>query len=91
MADKARDPRAQAVLPTVASVWEKLANQRGYQRVSRHMVDLVYRLDGDPGDAGGARSGWLGARSALSCETDEPRAFAPLTSPRTCRSAADPP
>ena len=48
MADKARDPRAQAVLATVASVWEKLANQRGYQRVSRHMVDLVYRLDATP-------------------------------------------
>ena len=38
----------QAVLATVASVWEKLANQRGYQRVSRHMVDLVYRLDATP-------------------------------------------
>ena len=48
MADKARDPRAQAVLATVASVWEKLANQRGYQHVSRHMVDLVYRLDAAP-------------------------------------------
>jgi uncharacterized protein (DUF2062 family) len=44
----ARDPRAQAVLATVASVWEKLANQRGYQRVSRHMADLVYRLDATP-------------------------------------------
>jgi hypothetical protein len=45
LANKARDPRAQAVLAKLASVWEKLADQRGYQRVSRHMVDLVYRLD----------------------------------------------
>jgi hypothetical protein len=48
MADKARDPRAQAVLATVATVWEKLANQRGHQRVSQRMVDLVYRLDAIP-------------------------------------------
>jgi hypothetical protein len=45
LANKARDPRAQAVLAKLANVWEKLADQRGYQRVSRHMVDLVYRLD----------------------------------------------
>jgi hypothetical protein len=45
LANKARDPRAQAVLAQVAKVWEKLADQRGYQRVSQHMVDLVYRLD----------------------------------------------
>jgi hypothetical protein len=48
MAHKARDPRAQAVLATAAGVWEKLASQRGYQRVSRRMVDLVYRLDAVP-------------------------------------------
>ena len=41
LANKARDPRAQAVLAKLANVWEKLADQR----VSRHMVDLVYRLD----------------------------------------------
>ena len=62
LANKARDPRAQAVLAKLANVWEKLADQRGYQRVSRHMVDLVYRLDATapaglvPARAGGDRN-----------------------------------
>ena len=45
MAAKASDPRAKAVLTTVAKVWQSLATQLSYQWQSKQTGDLVDKLD----------------------------------------------
>jgi len=45
LVDKARDPRAKAVLTTAANVWRSLAAQLNYRGQSKQTADLVDQLD----------------------------------------------
>jgi|EndMetStandDraft_9_1072997.scaffolds.fasta_scaffold1808032_1 hypothetical protein len=45
LAEKARDPRAKAVLTTAANVWRSLATQLSYRGQSKQTADLVDQLD----------------------------------------------